>query len=122
MTAFRVLFLLAVAVQLPAYAKPSGTAPGTIQWQPCNSTAFQHWFSDGPPPAGLQCGYVEAPLSNQNAAQTVRLALTRLPAVGPKKGSVVIIADGPGSPGINPKNCRAGARLAVAKILRHHWL
>ncbi|MDQ9125037.1 alpha/beta hydrolase [Serratia fonticola] len=119
MSAFRVLFLLAVAVQLPAYAKPlvksSGTAPGTIQWQPCNSTAFQHWFSDGPPPAGLQCGYVEAPLSGQNAAQTVRLALTRLPAVGPKKGSVVIIADGPGSPGINPQIAEQGPAWRLQK-------
>lgn len=119
MSAFRVLFLLAVAAQLPAYAKPvvklSGTAPGSIQWQPCNSIAFQHWFSDGPPPAGLQCGYVDAPLSEQNTVQTVRLALTRLPAVGTKKGSVVIIADGPGSPGLNPKIAEQGPAWRLQK-------
>jgi pimeloyl-ACP methyl ester carboxylesterase len=115
MSAFRVLFLLAVAVQLPAYAKPLAKPSGTIQWQPCDSTAFQHWFSDGPPPAGLQCGYVEAPLSYQNAAQTVQLALTRLPAVGPKKGSVVIIADGPGLSGINPKIAEQGPAWRLQK-------
>ncbi|WP_411753955.1 alpha/beta fold hydrolase, partial [Serratia sp. (in: enterobacteria)] len=115
MSALRVLFLLAVAVQLPVYAKPLVKPSGTIQWQPCNSPAFQHWFSDGPPPAGLQCGYVEAPLSDQNAAQTVRLALTRLPAVSSKKGSVVIIADGPGSPGINPQIAEQGPAWRLQK-------
>lgn len=92
MSAFRALFLLAVAVQMPAYAKPLFKAPtaerSTINWQPCSSATFLHWFSDEPPPAALQCGYVEAPLNYQNAAQTVRLAVTRLPAAGPKKGSV----------------------------------
>ena len=119
MSAFRVLLLLAVTAQMPAYAKPllktAVTSPGTIDWQPCASTPFQHWFSDGPPPAALQCGYVEAPLSHRDVAQTVRLALTRLPAVGPKKGSVVIIADGPGSPGINPQIAEQGPAWRLQK-------
>lgn len=116
MSAFRVLFLLAVAVQMPVYAKPlvkTGAMQGTIAWQPCNSAAFQHWFSDAPPPAGLQCGYVDAPLSYHEshvpAAQSVRLALTRLPAIGVKKGSVVVISGGPGLPGINPQIAEQGA-------------
>lgn len=116
MPAFRVLFLLAIALQIPAYAKPqvkTGSMPGTIHWQSCSSAAFQHWFSDAPPPAALQCGYVDAPLSYHESpvptALSVRLALTRLPAVGAKKGSVVVIAGGPGLPGINPQIAERGA-------------
>lgn len=119
MSAFRVLLLLAVTAQMPAYAKPlfktPATSVGAIDWQPCSSTAFQHWFSDAPPPPALQCGYVDAPLSYQNTTQTVRLALTRLPAAGPKKGSVVIIADGPGTPGINPQIAEKGPAWRLQK-------
>ncbi|WP_337264693.1 MULTISPECIES: alpha/beta hydrolase [unclassified Serratia (in: enterobacteria)] len=120
MSAFRVLFLLAVAVQMPVYAKPlvkaSAVTEGTIHWQPCRGAAFQHWFTDGPPPPALQCGYVEAPLNyHQHTALTVRLALTRLPALGIKKGSVVMIADGPGQPGINPAISAQGAALKLHK-------
>ncbi len=116
MSAFRVLFLLAVATQMPVYAKPlvkTNPVPSTIDWQPCDSDAFQYWFSDAPPPAGLQCGYVDAPLRyHENpapAAQHVRLAITRLPAIGVKKGSVVVIPGGPGLPGINPPIAEQGA-------------
>lgn len=120
MSAFRVLFLLAVAVQMPVYAKPlvktSAVTEGTIHWQSCGDAAFQHWFTDGPPPPALQCGYVEAPLSyHENSARTVRLALTRLPAMGVKKGSVVVIADGPGLPGINPQLSERGAARKLQK-------
>lgn len=45
----------------------------------------------------------------------MRLALTRLPAIGVKKGSVIIIADGPGQPGINPQISGQGAALKLQK-------
>lgn len=122
MSAFRVLFLLAVAVQMPAHAKHlrnTGPAKGTIEWQPCSSASFRHWFSDVPPPAALQCGYVDAPLNYQNtsqqAAHTVHLALTRLPAMGAKKGSVVIVPGGPGLQGINPRIAEKEAAWRLQK-------
>lgn len=76
---------------------------GTVQWQPCTNSQFDNWFEDEPPEA-LLCSYVDAPLtySVDAKADKVRLALTRLPATGVKKGSVVVISGGPGLPGINP--------------------
>lgn len=84
-------------------------AENGIRWQSCLNSGFQRWF-DEPPPPGLRCGYLEVPLAYatppahaaQAGEQTVRLALTLLPATGPKKGSVVMISGGPGLPGINP--------------------
>lgn len=75
----------------------------TVQWQPCTNSQFDNWFENDPPD-GLLCGYVDAPLtySIDAKADKVRLALTRLPATGVKKGSVVVISGGPGLPGINP--------------------
>ncbi|WON78610.1 alpha/beta hydrolase [Serratia sp. UGAL515B_01] len=122
MSAFRIILLLAVAVQTPANARhlvKTSPVKTTIEWQPCSSTPFRHWFNDVPPPASLQCGYVEAPLNYQKTAKqathSVRLALTRLPAIGPRKGSVVIIQGGPGRPGINPQLAEKEAALKLQK-------
>ncbi|PVZ86645.1 alpha/beta hydrolase [Serratia sp. S1B] len=116
MSAFRVLLLLAFAVHMPVYAKPLvkiGPVTTSIHWQPCSNAAFHHWFSDELPPATLQCGYVDAPLSYEGSSPStkpgVKLALTRLPALGVKKGNVVIIPSGPGLPGINPQIADQGA-------------
>ncbi|CAI0806616.1 alpha/beta hydrolase [Serratia entomophila] len=114
MSVLRILVLLAAAANLPALAKPllHVAAPESgIRWQSCLNSGFQRWFDDAPPP-GLRCGYVEAPLVYQthaghappgNGNESVRLALTLLPATGPKKGSLVVIGGGPGLPGINPQ-------------------
>ncbi|MBH3429139.1 alpha/beta fold hydrolase [Pseudomonas alkylphenolica] len=81
----------------------TGEQPGNVRWQPCVNSDFRAWFDDEPP-QGLLCGHVEAPLVYSTNAQSsdVRLALTRLPATGVKKGSVVFVSGGPGMPGINP--------------------
>lgn len=113
MSVLRILALLAAtAAALPAQARPAAhgaAAENGIRWQSCLNSGFQRWF-DEPPPPGLRCGYLEAPLAYATppahaaraGEQTVRLALTLLPATGPKKGSVVMISGGPGLPGINP--------------------
>ncbi|MBH3291824.1 alpha/beta fold hydrolase [Serratia marcescens] len=113
MSVLRILALLAAtAAALPAQARPAAhgaAAENGIRWQSCLNSGFQRWF-DEPPPPGLRCGYLEAPLvyatppahAARAGEQTVRLALTLLPATGPKKGSVVMISGGPGLPGINP--------------------
>ncbi|WP_338567324.1 alpha/beta hydrolase [Pseudomonas canadensis] len=77
--------------------------PAGVRWQPCVNSEFATWFDDQPP-QGMLCGYVEAPLIYSASAQagSVRLALTRLPAKGVRKGSVVVVSGGPGLPGINP--------------------
>ncbi|XYK64080.1 hypothetical protein ACSJL4_002524 [Serratia nematodiphila] len=98
MSVLRILALLAAtAAALPAQAKPAlhGAAAGNgIRWQSCLNSGFQRWFDEAPPP-GLRCGYLEVPLAYatppahtvQAGEQTVRLALTLLPATGPKRAA-----------------------------------
>lgn len=73
-----------------------------IEWQSCENSQFGQWFGQEDIPDRLQCGYLEAPLSyeDNNSHETVRLAVTRLPATGEKQGSLVTVAGGPGLPGI----------------------
>ncbi|MCS3803903.1 pimeloyl-ACP methyl ester carboxylesterase [Chromobacterium alkanivorans] len=85
------------------------TEASTIQWQNCSDLKFRHWFKDPPNPK-LQCGHLDVPLKyisgtslkEQDFGSHVRLALTRLPAKGVSKGSLLIISGGPGYFGINP--------------------
>ena len=98
MSVLRILALLAAtAAALPARAKPvlhGAAAENGIRWQSCLNSGFQRWF-DEPPPPGLRCGYLEVPLAYatppahaaQAGEQTVRLALTLLPATGPKRAA-----------------------------------
>ncbi|WP_255612145.1 hypothetical protein [Serratia sp. EWG9] len=128
MSVLRILALLAAtAAALPAQAKPAahGAAPENgVRWQSCLNSGFQRWFDEAPP-AGLRCGYLDVPLvyatppahSAQAGEPTVRLALTLLPATGPKKGSVVVISGGPGLPGINPY---LGNDVHVAKLRKSY--
>ncbi|CAI0798403.1 alpha/beta hydrolase [Serratia ficaria] len=127
MSVLRILVLLAAAANLPAHAKlpVRAAAPeSSIRWQSCLNSGFQRWFEDTPPP-GLRCGYVDAPLIYPESAgqalsdrsETVRLALTLLPATGPKKGSLVVIAGGPGLPGINPQ---LAADASVARLRKSY--
>lgn len=104
----QLLVLLATHVVTPVLAgthspAATGEQPVSVSWQPCANSEFDDWFDDEPP-QGLLCGYVDAPLIYPAVAQAgkVRLAMTRLPARGFKKGSVVVISGGPGLPGINP--------------------
>lgn len=87
---------------------PACAGASEIQWQDCSDLAFRDWF-DAPPIPMLQCGHLDVPLkyaSAPNSNETdfgseVRLALTRLPAKGVSKGSIVIISGGPGISGID---------------------
>lgn len=100
--------LLLLTVALLSACHPRQSTSGTIQWQPCNNPAFSHWFKPDAPSELLLCGYVEAPLvyadggsqAHPGNSRTVRLAVTRLPATGERKGSVVMITGGPGAQGI----------------------
>lgn len=82
----------------------------SVVWQSCQLPEFAKWFAADDMPEGLQCGFVVAPLMYPSGLfhhfgkneQTVRIAITRLPALGLKKGSFVAISGGPGQPGINP--------------------
>ena len=97
MSVLRILALLAAtAAALPAQAKPvlhGAAAENGIRWQSCLNSGFQRWFDEPPPP--LRCGYLEVPLAYatppahaaQAGEQTVRLALTLLPATGPKRAA-----------------------------------
>lgn len=125
MSVVRVLLFIFVAAGLPAYAKPAPAHDaGSIRWQPCHNAMFQRWFQDTPPQPGLQCGYLDVPLIYGTASnplpargEVVRLALTRLPATGEKKGSVVMIPGGPGLSGINPY---LPAEPAIAKLRKSY--
>ena len=85
------------------------TEASVIQWQNCSDLKFSHWFKTAPAPE-LQCGHLYVPLkyihgtslNEYDFENNVKLALTRLPAKGVSKGSLVVISGGPGSPGINP--------------------
>lgn len=80
-----------------------------IQWQNCSGLKFSHWFKTAPSPE-LQCGHLDVPLkyihgtsrSEHGFGNDVRLALTKLPAKGVSKGTLLVISGGPGSPGIDP--------------------
>ncbi|MGN7972271.1 alpha/beta hydrolase [Serratia sp. 22264] len=93
-----IAFIIAVIFCPPAVFA-SQTQP--ISWVSCKNSSFNQWFDGGEIPARLQCGYVEAPLSYGGSShEKVKLAVTRLPATGEKRGSVLSIPGGPGLPGI----------------------
>ncbi|BEM46483.1 alpha/beta fold hydrolase (plasmid) [Serratia marcescens] len=103
---------------------PSAAQAGSIQWESCLNSKFHTWF-DLSPPQNLRCGFLDVPLKYRDGSsieaygnnQTVRLALTLLPATGARKGSLVMLSGGPGMPGINPG---LHHDFAVSK-LRESW-
>ena len=89
--------------------------PGTIsaqqiEWHSCMTKPYSNWFGEEQPSPDLLCGYLSVPLKytdtrgyiSEEKAPLVRLGLTKLPAKGKHKGSILIISGGPGLPGINP--------------------
>lgn len=88
---------------------PFTSQSNSIQWGSCLNTKFQSWFNDTHDPR-LRCGYLDVPLKykdgtseeGQSTDKIVTLALTKLPATGIRKGSLVVITGGPGMSGINP--------------------
>ncbi|MFN1140467.1 alpha/beta hydrolase [Serratia quinivorans] len=103
MRVLKVCFIAAVFSPYAALATSLAPVPvKAIDWQSCDKGQFSQWFGQEEVPDRLQCGYLEAPLSydDDNTHETVRLAVTRLPATGEKQGSLVTVAGGPGLPGI----------------------
>ncbi|MEB5932403.1 alpha/beta hydrolase [Pseudomonas mosselii] len=94
---------LVISLSVSAHPLNQDKKTDGVNWQSCLKYEFRGWFKNKAPQE-LLCGYVDAPLSYSEHIQTsnVRLALTRLPARGVKKGSVVVVSGGPGLPGINP--------------------
>ncbi|MGF7484005.1 alpha/beta fold hydrolase [Providencia sp. SP181] len=95
-----------------------------IQWQDCSDIEFNDWFKEPALPI-LQCGYINVPLKYTNdkninelsSSNEVRLALTKLPAKGVSKGSLVVISGGPGISGIDSPLDTEGA----AKEIHESW-
>jgi pimeloyl-ACP methyl ester carboxylesterase len=73
-----------------AAPSPRGTASlyaQRLSWKDCGS--------------GFQCGTVQVPLDYAHPqSKTITLAVVRLPATGPRKGSLVINPGGPGGSGV----------------------
>lgn len=94
--------LAAVAAGLPALSgadEPAGPDLGRfygqrISWGACPE-------EDVRPPEGMRCGQVTVPLDYAHPDKgTLRLAVSRIPASGPRKGSLLMNFGGPGAPGI----------------------
>ncbi|QRY79779.1 alpha/beta fold hydrolase [Pseudomonas sp. PDNC002] len=73
-----------------------------ISWKSCGERQFSGWFAESHTSPELQCAYIEVPLAYDGSlrGKTLRLALTRLPALGERRGSVLLVSGGPGIPGI----------------------
>lgn len=94
---------------VPTAETPSGMEAfysQPIDWVPCGDNDTAGWFPGETVP-GQVCAQVTAPLDYQAArghavtdTETVRLAVTRRPAVGEKKGTLLAISGGPGDPGL----------------------
>ena len=99
---------LTILLTTTAEAAASSLTNARLNWLPCTKPQFKLWFKSSPPAPKLQCARMSAPLTYPDGRkagsreQRVSLAITRLPATGKKQGSLVIIAGGPGMPGINP--------------------
>ncbi|GAA3430505.1 alpha/beta hydrolase [Kutzneria kofuensis] len=83
----------------PAAAVPAKYLAQQIAWKPC--------FNPVPPglPPGSErmlCGTFAAPMdwSHPTAHQDISIAVSKLPATGPSKGSVLLNPGGPGGPGL----------------------
>jgi len=116
------LLVIALAASVGAGCqRQSDTGPPAIAWQPCKGE-FAAWFVDGPPDPALQCGWLSVPLDHAqplaHSRHPVRLALTRLPARGPRQGTLLAVSGGPGIPGIQQV---AGFPDAVLEQLRERF-
>lgn len=104
----RLAILLVLCVHIAACGGPAPDGK-TIQWQPCTSPAFHEWLGDRADASTIQCGHIYTPLvygseagsKQKDDSDNVDLAITRLPALGERKGSLVLISGGPGIPGID---------------------
>lgn len=113
-----------MVIIISMYIISFSTGASVIQWQNCSDSKFNHWFKVSPSP-DLQCGQLDVPLryihgtslNEHGFGNDVRLALTRLPAQGVSKGTLVVISGGPGSPGIDPWVDTDGA----AKKIHDSW-
>ena len=114
-----ILIISSTALLPGAYAGESPpTAVRSIAWSECPAD----WF----PEAASQdvvCGTLDVPMQrygNQRSRESVRLALSKLPATGEAKGSVILVAGWPRPvrPGLffGPIRCND----AVACELRYH--
>ncbi|WP_084032775.1 alpha/beta hydrolase [Chelativorans sp. J32] len=95
-----ILIISSTALLPGAYAGESPpTAVRSIAWSECPAD----WF----PEAASQdvvCGTLDVPMQrygNQRSRESVRLALSKLPATGEAKGSVILVAGGPGQSGLD---------------------
>ncbi|MCW2254626.1 pimeloyl-ACP methyl ester carboxylesterase [Providencia alcalifaciens] len=87
---------------------PFTSQANSIQWRSCSNSKFHSWFNDTHD-SRLLCGYLDVPLKYENgtsekgqtSTKIITLALTRLPATGERKGSLVVITGGPGMSGIS---------------------
>lgn len=97
----RYIFLLATLASATVFAGERSDDSLLISWQSCDNGSFHAWFGGEDIPERLQCGYLSAPLDyDVPNGKKVKLAVTRLPAIGESKGSVISVTGGPGMSGI----------------------
>lgn len=98
----KVALIASIISPCGSYASDAAIQIKPIYWQSCEGSQFEQWFGQQEIPERLQCSYLEAPLSygGDDLHGTVKLAATRLPATGKKRGSLLSITGGPGLAGI----------------------
>ncbi len=102
MRLLKIVFIVGMLSPCAAFASEGSAQVKPINWQSCDNGQFNPWFDGQEIPERLQCGYLEAPLSyaGDEENETVKIAVTRLPATGEKQGSLLSITGGPGMAGI----------------------
>lgn len=104
MRLLRIVFAMGLFSPFSVFAGERVAQIQPIVWQSCEEGKFNQWFGQEEIPEHMQCGYLEVPLSygddENETHETVKIAATRLPAIGNKRGSVLSISGGPGLAGI----------------------
>ena len=89
---------LAVAGCSTEAAPPSPSATAEIAWGPCPADVVDA----GPRGATARCGVLRVPRDHADPeGPTLDVAVSVLPATGPRRGALVVNPGGPGSPGLD---------------------
>ncbi|KAI0689859.1 alpha/beta-hydrolase [Cerioporus squamosus] len=87
------ILLISIAGHSSCAAAPLAPTGSQIRWGPCD----QFGTND----TSLACGFFDVPLDYHNIfAGTARLAVIKVRATGPRRGSVFVNYGGPGEPGV----------------------
>lgn len=99
--------------------------PSAIHWQSCSKSKYSDWFADYVEHIDtLQCATIKIVLtdtvrdSHQDPAQpatVIELALSRLPATGPRIGALISISGGPGQSGLDVTAIDSAAYKRLSK-------